>query len=200
VENVNDVTQSAASAAEEMSASTEQLSGMASALQRMMGQFKITGDGEARVVVPRAMQRLGATASVKAGVLDAEQIGLAIGAHGTWKLRLKEAIHTGKSQIEAATARADDKCAFGKWFYGLPEVARKSETAVKVRTLHAEFHEVVGHIIEMALAGKEGEAEKAMQRGSRFASLSSELTQVMMEWKDSFSGTENDVRELAQIR
>ena len=198
VENVNDVTQGAASAAEEMSAATEQLSGMASALQRLMGQFKITGEGEARVVVSRAMQRLGATGSVKAGLLDAEQIGLAIGAHGNWKLRLKEAIHTGKSQMEVATARADDKCAFGKWFYGLPEAARKSETAVKVKTLHAEFHEVVGHIMEMALAGKQTEAEKAMQRGSRFASLSNELTRVMMEWKDSFSRTDNEVRERAQ--
>ncbi|MFI5369818.1 MAG: methyl-accepting chemotaxis protein, partial [Spirochaetia bacterium] len=200
VENVNDVTQSAASAAEEMSASTEQLSGMASALQRMMGQFKITGEGEARVVLPRAQQRLGATGSVKAGVLDAEQIGMAIGAHGTWKLRLKEAIHTGRSQMEVATVRVDDKCAFGKWLYGLPEAARKSETAVKVRTLHAEFHEVVGHIMEMALAGKRAEAEKEMQRGSRFASLSNELTRIMMEWKDSLLRTEDEAREPVKTR
>ena len=41
VENVNDLTQSAASAAEEMSSATEQLSSMAQELQRLMGQFKI---------------------------------------------------------------------------------------------------------------------------------------------------------------
>ncbi len=197
VENVNDVTQSAASAAEEMSAATEQLSGMASSLQRLMGQFKIGSEGTARVVVSGAMLRPGAAGSVRSGVLDAEQIGRAIGAHGNWKLRLKEAIHTGKSQMDVATARVDDKCAFGKWFYGLPEAARESETAMKVKTLHAEFHEVVGQIMKMALAGKQTEAEKAMQRGSRFAVLSNELTRVMVEWKDSFSSTGNKVRELA---
>jgi len=41
VENVNEVTQTAASAAEEMSASTEQLSGLAQELQQMTAQFKI---------------------------------------------------------------------------------------------------------------------------------------------------------------
>ncbi len=45
VENVNDITQGAASAAEEMSSATEQLSEMAQQLQRLMEQFKVTGDG-----------------------------------------------------------------------------------------------------------------------------------------------------------
>jgi len=200
VENVNDVTQSAASAAEEMSASTEQLSGMASALQRLMGQFKINSEGTSAIMSAANRQQLGGADSIKAGVLDADQIGLAIGAHGNWKLRLKEAIHTGKSQMEVATARADDRCAFGKWLYGLPEAARESETAMKVKALHAEFHEVVGHIMEMALAGKRTEAEKAMQRGGKFASLSNELTRVMIEWKESFSRTKDKVRELPQTR
>ena len=45
VENVNELTQSAASAAEEMSAATEQLSGMAEKLQGMAAQFKTREGG-----------------------------------------------------------------------------------------------------------------------------------------------------------
>jgi hypothetical protein len=45
VENVNELTQSAASSAEEMSAATGQLSTMAQELQRLVGQFRIEGDG-----------------------------------------------------------------------------------------------------------------------------------------------------------
>ena len=48
VENVNEITQSAASSAEQMSSATEQLSNMAQELQRLMGQFKIEGDGTER--------------------------------------------------------------------------------------------------------------------------------------------------------
>ena len=44
VENVNDITQSAASAAEEMSAATEQLTCMAQELQRLMAQFTVEAD------------------------------------------------------------------------------------------------------------------------------------------------------------
>ena len=51
VENVNDLTQSAASAAEQMEAATEQLSTMAQEMQRLMGQFKIGGNGRGELAV-----------------------------------------------------------------------------------------------------------------------------------------------------
>ncbi|HTZ52443.1 MAG TPA: methyl-accepting chemotaxis protein, partial [Spirochaetia bacterium] len=65
VENVNEVTQTAASAAEEMSAATEQLSGMAQELARLMSQFKLAdhgdeGSGVSETVASRA--ELAATA------------------------------------------------------------------------------------------------------------------------------------------
>lgn len=46
VENVNDLTQAAASSAEQMSAATVEMSGMALALQKLVGQFKVTNDAE----------------------------------------------------------------------------------------------------------------------------------------------------------
>jgi hypothetical protein len=49
VESVNEVTQSAASSAEEMSSATEQLASMAQELQRLMSQFKIE-DGDVSAI------------------------------------------------------------------------------------------------------------------------------------------------------
>jgi len=51
VENVNELTQSAASAAEEMSAATEELSRMAGELQKLMARFKIGGEARTGAVV-----------------------------------------------------------------------------------------------------------------------------------------------------
>ena len=51
VENVNQLTQSAASAAEEMSSAAEQLTSMAQGLQELMGQFKIVGGSPAQTTV-----------------------------------------------------------------------------------------------------------------------------------------------------
>src|SRR5208337_2348989 len=103
VENVNEVTQSAASAAEEMSASTEQLAGMAQGLQKMTTQFKIDTREQTAIVrnENRAMADRGGTGSKSGAILDAQQIDKAIGAHGAWKLRLKDAIHPGKSPLNA---------------------------------------------------------------------------------------------------
>ena len=46
IENVNELTQQAAWAAEEMSSATEELSGLAQSLQRMVGQFKLSERAE----------------------------------------------------------------------------------------------------------------------------------------------------------
>ncbi len=181
VENVNDLTQSAASAAEEMSAATEQLSIMAQQLQRLMGQFKISENGNG---TPAASVSFEAHAA-EAATLDPVHIDKAIGAHGTWKLRLKEAILAGSSALSAEVVRRDDACEFGKWFHALPQAERSTVEGRTVQSLHAEFHKIVASILELALAAKKREAEKELENGSKFAELSASLTRAMMTWKDS---------------
>jgi methyl-accepting chemotaxis protein len=57
VENVNEITQAAASASEQTSAATEQLASMAQDLQRLMAQFKLTGDGADKKSTPASESR-----------------------------------------------------------------------------------------------------------------------------------------------
>lgn len=43
-----------------------------------------------------------------------EEIQKATGAHGAWKLRLRTATLTGKSDFTPQKVKCDDQCEFGK--------------------------------------------------------------------------------------
>ncbi len=117
--------------------------------------------------------------------MNKEEIDNAIGAHGSWKVRLKDAIETGRSDIPVETIRKDNNCQFGKWLYGgtLSAADKTSANYTKVRELHAEFHKAAARVTELALAGQKTEADKMMTRGGEFAAVSSRLTSAMMDWK-----------------
>ncbi len=119
------------------------------------------------------------------GGLGRREIDKAVGAHSMWKSRLKQAVETGKLDIPVATVRADNACAFGKWFCSssVPEAVKQSTQYRSIQEMHAEFHQAAGKIAELALAGQRAEAEKLMAPGGVFVSVSAKLTSALMEWK-----------------
>jgi hypothetical protein len=120
-------------------------------------------------------------------MLDTSKIDHGIAAHARWKYRLMAAIETGKSEWTVSGMRSDDQCEFGKWFLALPLSDRLSEHWRKIKDLHTEFHKTASEVLELALAGRKEEAEAAMSLGSRFASISSDLTMAMTAWKEASS-------------
>ncbi len=116
-----------------------------------------------------------------------EEINKAIGAHGMWKQRLREAIDTGKSEFTVERVRPDNLCDFGKWLYSLPPGDQTSTHWKTVKELHAKFHAEAARVLGLAVNGHKQEAEKALSTGSNFVKISSELTGTMMKWKDSHS-------------
>ena len=50
-----------------------------------------------------------------------DEISAAIGAHGSWKTRIRTAIESGTSEFSPLNVAADNKCAFGKWLYGVTD-------------------------------------------------------------------------------
>lgn len=117
--------------------------------------------------------------------MDKNEISKFIGQHGMWKTHLREAIDTGKSQINLTTAAQDDQCDFGKWLRGLPADARASNHFQSVSRLHAEFHREAARVLKLATAGNKAEANKATAMGGSFANASSSLTQEMTRWMNS---------------
>jgi methyl-accepting chemotaxis protein len=112
----------------------------------------------------------------------------AIAAHAKWKYRLFRAIDTGTSEWTVAQVRLDTRCDFGAWLTSLPLSERLSERWKKVQSLHAEFHAAASEVLELALAGRKEEATAAIALGSRFATISAELTLALTDWKETASG------------
>ena len=113
-----------------------------------------------------------------------EALDHAIAAHAKWKYRLLDAIDTRRSESSVSDVRSDHACEFGKWLFALPLSERLSVHCQKVRTLHAEFHSMAADVLELALAGCKDEARSALGFGSRFASVSANLTVAVNAWKD----------------
>ena len=112
-----------------------------------------------------------------------EEINKAIGAHGMWKQRIKDVIHSGQSQITPEKAEVDNQCEFGKWFCALPQADRACAFAGKVKELHAQFHKEAASVLRLALAGKKQDAEKGLEPSAPFGKISGSLTLAMMDWK-----------------
>jgi methyl-accepting chemotaxis protein len=118
---------------------------------------------------------------------NSEEIRKAIGAHGMWKQRLRQAIDTAKCDFTVERVRPDNQCDFGKWLHALPTADKTTAQWKTVQALHANFHREAAHVLELALNKQKPEAEKAIAANSPFAKVSLELTSNMMKWKDSLA-------------
>lgn len=116
-----------------------------------------------------------------------DEITKAIGAHGLWKQRLRQAIDTGKSDFTVEKVRPDNNCDFGKWLHGLAAGDKTSAHWKTVQELHANFHQEASRVLDLALKGKKPDAEKGIAPDSPFAKVSTSLTGAMMKWKESIS-------------
>jgi len=108
----------------------------------------------------------------------------AIGCHGQWKMKLRTAIGCGKLELSVETIRSSDACEFGNWLRAVKEGdPSDGEFLPKIRALHAEFHKVAARVAELAVQGKQKEAEGILAEGGTFAKASSQLTEAIMDWK-----------------
>lgn len=113
-----------------------------------------------------------------------DEINAAVGAHGLWKSRLKQAIETGQSEFTVNEVCRDDRCAFGKWLYS-PDLAaevKHSGHYGRCLGLHADFHREAAKVLSMALAGNKAGALQSMGLTGEFAGISMQLTKAMREW------------------
>lgn len=114
------------------------------------------------------------------------QIDKAIGAHATWKRRLKTAIETGQTDIDPNTAATDNQCEFGKWLYSIAARLSPTEKGADfdtVRKLHAEFHRCAADTLGKALKGDRAGYEADISLTGRFTQASANLTNAMINWK-----------------
>lgn len=115
------------------------------------------------------------------------EIQAAIRAHSAWKVRLRDAIAKGVSEMTPEIVACDDKCEFGKWLHG-PQVPPdlKSGTAYQnIKQMHADFHKCASSVLRMALSGQQDNAKQALS--GDFTTRSSRLVMALSGWRDQLS-------------
>lgn len=114
-----------------------------------------------------------------------KEIESAIQAHHRWKDRLKEAIATGQCETPIETIRADCHCQFGIWLHS--EAFSSNEKASPryqiVKRLHSEFHKSAAKVVELAQQGNTTAAERMMENGGEYLTISKKLISAMEDWK-----------------
>lgn len=117
----------------------------------------------------------------------ATQIEQAVGTHGLFKLRLRNAIATGRLEGTVATLGSHLNCPFGKWMESaaISPALKASSHYANVDLLHAAFHVAAAKVAALAIAGRREEAEAAMERGGEFGLASAAFTTAMIEWKSN---------------
>ncbi|KXF80926.1 CZB domain-containing protein [Enterovibrio coralii] len=114
-----------------------------------------------------------------------KEIDAAVGAHGAWKQKLRNAINTGECESTPERVKQDNNCSFGKWLhYRIEEQYKASPYYEEVVSLHAAFHREAGSILALALNGDVEAASEKMKLCSEFSSLSASLTAKMREWQE----------------
>lgn len=110
-----------------------------------------------------------------------QQLRAALTAHELWRSHLVQAAISGRSGLTVATARREDGCDFGRWLQRIGELPEVPQVDA-VRDLHRRFHEEAAAVLEVALAGRRGEATRALGPGSSFDEASQRLTAALQAW------------------
>ena len=119
---------------------------------------------------------------------DARELNKAIAAHGTWKVRIHDAIESGSSDFNPEIVKLDNACDFGKWLYSLPREEQAGEFWRDVKGIHAKFHETAAKILKLAVEGKPQEALVLMtDMKGEYVTSSILLTTTLQKWKETVS-------------
>ena len=112
-----------------------------------------------------------------------EEINKAILAHGAWKMRLREAIAKGNSELPIEDTKRDDCCAFGRWLRSadLDAELKASLTHKTIARLHKDFHQSAGKVLEEAVQDRLDSAISLLE--GEFGECSQTLIIALTKWK-----------------
>lgn len=106
----------------------------------------------------------------------------AIAAHGTWKLKLRTSVNSGKAAQSADEIACHTCCAFGIWMHD-PRIVDEHGASIPYRVidrLHAEFHAVAADITDLVIAGDVNRAKTMLE--TTFNEHSTHLVRGMTKW------------------
>jgi len=107
----------------------------------------------------------------------------AIQVHAAWKVVLSTYLRSIDGTLKAAEARADNRCALGRWLYG--EGKKYSSTAEYQILIaeHARFHRAAGEVVERANSGQDVNANHVLHSESEYGIASLNIVKAIMDLK-----------------
>jgi methyl-accepting chemotaxis protein len=111
----------------------------------------------------------------------------AIGAHGAWKKRLSAAITSGSHQEDVTTVAQDNQCDFGRWLHSSKPSASDQAHHQAAKALHATFHKEAASTLRLVSAGNQVQAQSSIAAGGSFAEASRLLTKTMIDWRQAIA-------------
>jgi methyl-accepting chemotaxis protein len=184
IEQIAQVTASSATGAEQTTSALQDLSGLASNLQQLVGHFRLRAEGndEAR----KAGQSQFQASHWGNGVGESLDFARVRMAHRSWRLKLR-AFLDGTENIDLLKLASHQTCELGKWIYGEGMATYTRLPAFQeLEKKHKDMHASVKQVVELKHAGRLQEAEEAFTRvahaGEEVVAL---LTQVEAQVKPS---------------
>ena len=180
VQNLSRIGEGNATVAEEITATMVDLLRLAEQTRSHLERFKVAmadqsnANNHAHICAQCSPDELNALST---------QIDKAIGAHGLWKTRLRDAISNGHTDAKVDTVRRDDVCEFGRWLYS-DTVARGFKTSGEyedIRKSHAAFHQAAADVLEAVLNGRKDDATAIMSTRGAFSRISSQLIRLLKD-------------------
>lgn len=99
----------------------------------------------------------------------------AVQKHAGWKIKFRSAI-SKKEQLDAATISKDNCCEVGQWLHGEGRARYGTKPEFqKARDKHKLFHAEAGKIANLINGGMYSQAEAALDLGTAYTNVSSEL-------------------------
>ncbi|MFW6329002.1 MAG: methyl-accepting chemotaxis protein, partial [Alkalispirochaetaceae bacterium] len=167
VQQLDQVIQGNAAAAEELASTARELEDQATSLEETIDFFD-TGN----------------IADSKIGGVDFATIRF---KHLQWKSRLRKYIN-GEQTISRDEAVSDRHCALGQWYFaeGLARFGHL-EVMQRIEEPHRRLHELVPQIMDLAEAGRRQEAEERLKE---LGELSEQIVADLHELEDELRGVE----------
>jgi len=163
LEQILKITAASASGAQQTTDALQDLSALASSLQRLVGQFRLGSEANDGVARKTGQNQPGASHldhSITQGV-DFARVKM---AHRSWRLKLRGFLD-GRENLDPHKLASHQTCELGKWIYAGGTVAHAQLPAFQeLEKKHKAMHALVKQVVELKHAGKVQEAEEEFTR------------------------------------
>lgn len=108
-----------------------------------------------------------------------EQINKALTCHSAWKIKLKQSIDNGCTDLDDEEVSKDTICLLGAWLHSNPDI-KKHKRYNELLDIHKKFHIESGKIVKLVKENKIEEAKNCLKSNSDYSVASLKLTKLLM--------------------